>query len=61
MMMTTATNDANEKKQGLLEAELAVLLKEITRRGFHGTAGVEVSVQDGTIQHIRSRMERIVR
>ena len=29
------------------------------RRGFFGTAAVELSVQDGTIQHIRRKVERV--
>ena len=60
-MMMTPTNAVNEKKLSQVESELVEVLKQITRRGFHGTGGVEVSVQDGTIQHIRSRMERILR
>lgn len=59
--MITATGTNNEKRLSQVEAELAGLLKEILRRGFFGTAGVEVSVQDGVIQHVRSRMEKIVR
>ena len=37
----------------------AELLAEALRRGFFGTAAVELSVQDGTIQHIRRTVERI--
>jgi hypothetical protein len=59
--MITVTGTHNERKLSQVEAELAELLKEILRRGFYGTAGVEVSVQDGVIQHVRSRMEKIVR
>ena len=59
--MITLSNANNEKKVGHVEAELACILKEILRRGFYGTAGVEVSVQDGMIQHVRCRMEKIVR
>ena len=45
----------------ILRAALAEMLVEILRRGFHGTAGIELSVQDGTIQHIRRRIERVER
>lgn len=38
---------------------MAELLAEALRRGFFGTAAVELSVQDGTIQHIRRTVERI--
>jgi len=59
--MITLSNANNEKKVSQIEAELAGILKEILRRGYYGTAGLEVSVQDGMIQHVRSRMEKIVR
>jgi hypothetical protein len=42
-----------------LEAILAETLIETLRHGFFGTARIEVSVQDGTIQHIRRVVERI--
>ncbi len=58
-MIMTPTNAVNEKKLSQIESELVEILRQITRRGFHGTGGVEVSVQDGTIQHIRRRMERL--
>ncbi len=58
MMMLVQTT-TNRQKVAQLQAALAELLREALQRGFHGTAGVEVSVQDGTIQHIRRRMERL--
>jgi hypothetical protein len=57
-MTTTATN-ANVKKVAQLERALAELLAATLKRGFFGTAAVEVSVQDGTIQHIRRKVEQI--
>ncbi len=60
-MMTPAQSTVNAKKVTQLEAALADLLSEALRRGFFGTASVELSVQDGTIQHIRRRVERIDR
>jgi len=59
--MITLNATSNERKLGQVEAELAEILKEVLRRGFFGTAGIELSVQDGVIQHVRSRMEKIVR
>ena len=58
-MMTPAKSPANAQKVTQLEAALAELLAQALRRGFFGTAAVELSVQDGTIQHIRRRVERI--
>ncbi|GAG07489.1 unnamed protein product [marine sediment metagenome] len=58
-MMTHSKSPGNTKKLAQLEAVLAQTLGEALKRGFFGTAAVELSVQDGTIQHIRRRVERI--
>lgn len=52
---------ANERMIGLLRSALAEILSEVLERGYHGTAGIELSVQDGTIQHIRRNTEKIER
>ena len=49
-MMTLTKTPANEEKVSLVRAALAEILAETLQRGFHGTAGIEVNVQDGTIQ-----------
>jgi len=61
LMITRGGTPTNEQKVSQLRAALAELLVEILRRGFHGTAGIELRVQDGTIQNIRRRIERIER
>jgi hypothetical protein len=53
-------NLGNMKKVIQLGAVMAELLAETLKRGFFGTASVELSVQDGTIQYIRRRVEEIV-
>ena len=58
-MMTLDTTAANVRKLVQLKAALAEILDEVLERGFFGTAAVELSVQDGTIQHIRRKVERI--
>jgi hypothetical protein len=58
-MMTHGTTPGNAKKVAQLQSIVAELLAESLRRGFFGTAAVELSVQDGTIQHIRRTVERI--
>ena len=60
-MMTHTKSPANAKKVAQLKAALAEMLAEVLRRGFFGTAAVELSVQDGTIRHIRRTTERIER
>jgi len=57
--MREAKTHGNAKKVVQLESALAEILAEALRRGFFGTAAVELSVQDGTIQHIRRKVERI--
>ena len=51
----------NDRKVAQLHAAVAEILTEIMRRGFYGTAGIELNIQDGTIQHIRRRIEQIER
>ncbi len=57
--MTTAASPTNAKKVAQLEKALAEMLAATLKRGFFGTAAVEVSVQDGTIQHIRRKVEQV--
>lgn len=59
LMMTPSTTPANAKKVAQVQAAVAELLAEALRRGFFGTAAVELSIQDGTIQHIRRKVDRI--
>jgi hypothetical protein len=58
-MMTHGTTTGNAKKVAQLQSVMAEMLSEALRRGFFGTARVELSVQDGTIQNIRRVVERI--
>jgi hypothetical protein len=60
-MVTQGKTPANQQKVSQLRAAIAEILVEVLRRGFHGTAGIELCVQDGTIQKIRRRIERIER
>jgi hypothetical protein len=60
-MIARTTTPGNERKVAQLQQALDELLRESLRRGFFGTAAVELSVQDGTIQHIRRKVERIER
>lgn len=54
----TSTNVAKTAQADLAWREL---LGEALRRGFYGTALVEVNVHDGTIHQIRRRLERVER
>ena len=57
--MTSNTTPTNQQMIQRLETAMAAMLADVLRRGFYGTAGIEVGVQDGTIQNIRRRVEHI--
>ena len=52
---------ANRQKLDLLNSRWANLLGQALQRGFYGSVAIELAVQDGTIQHVRQRLERIER
>ena len=60
-MNATRVTAASETKTDRAQAALRELLAEATRKGFYGAAAIEVAVQDGVIQNIRRRIERIER
>jgi hypothetical protein len=60
-MGTVAESRTNRDKMDQLHSALAEILSGVLKRGFHGTAGLEMTVQDGTIQHIRRKVEQVER
>jgi hypothetical protein len=60
-MMTHNTTPTNQRKVAQLQEAVGQLLAQVLQRGFFGSAGVELSIQNGTIQTIRRKMERIER
>ncbi|MCE9548181.1 MAG: hypothetical protein K8T25_22125 [Planctomycetia bacterium] len=59
---TDALNTAsNELRRKLAEAALAELIERALTRGFFGTCGVELSIHDGNIQHVRKQLEQFER
>ena len=60
-MITQRQSPGNAKRLAQLQTALAHVLAETLKQGFHGTAAIEIAVQDGTIQHIRRRVERVER
>jgi hypothetical protein len=60
-MNITRESRVESPKHGQAQAEFAKLLTAAETRGFHGTASITVSVQDGHIQHLRVAVERMVR
>jgi hypothetical protein len=61
MTTTLQATPANERQIGQLHSALKHVLHEALQRGFHGRVELELSVQDGTIQQIRRRVERVER
>jgi hypothetical protein len=60
-MMNVVASTANVGKREQADRLWRQLLDESLRRGFYGTAGIEISVQDGIIQLIRRRSEQMER
>ena len=57
--MMRTHNTRQRKESGAARSDPRGDSRRSLRRGFFGTAAVELSVQDGTIQHIRRTMERV--
>ncbi len=58
MINTSATN-----QQRLITAQerLSEALRPALQAGFYGNVALEIVIQDGTIQHVRQKTERIDR
>jgi hypothetical protein len=59
LMTTHATTQGNAKKVAQIEMALREMLEEALRRGFFGTAAIELNINDGTVQQIRRKVERV--
>jgi hypothetical protein len=60
--MTTLENTPiNQAKLTQADSAWRQVVEQALRRGFHGSAAIELSVQDGTIQNIRRRIEQLDR
>jgi hypothetical protein len=53
---TTEGNKVHQAEEAFLR-----LLADTSRRGFYGTAGLTLSIQDGRIQHIRVALEKMIK
>jgi hypothetical protein len=51
-------SSANRAKLDLLAHVLRKQLDAALARGFHGITAIELAIQDGTIQHVKHRVER---
>ena len=60
-MRAVAATGANCQKMEQIRTAMSEMLAGVLKRGFHGTAALEMTVQDGTIQHIRRKVEQVER
>jgi len=60
-IMTTATSTPQTNKVQQAESAFVQLMADASRRGFYGTAGLTLAIQDGRIQHIRVTVERMIK
>ena len=58
-MTTLETTPVNQTRLTQAESVLRLALADALRRGSYGSVTVEASVQDGTIQYIRRRVEQV--
>jgi hypothetical protein len=60
-MVISESTPTNQRKIVYARTVLAELLEQALRRGFFGQVGVELKIQDGTIQHVCRKLEQIER
>ena len=56
---TLSDTTSNQTKVRQAQAAWGQMLSDVLRRGYHGTIALEAVIQDGTIQHLRRRLEQI--
>jgi hypothetical protein len=44
-----------------IEKAVAQMVADASHRGFHGSATLVLSIQDGTIQNVRVAVERLIK
>jgi hypothetical protein len=59
--MNATQSITKTSKRTQAQAEFAKLLSAAETRGFHGTASITVSVQDGHIQHFKVSVDRMIK
>jgi hypothetical protein len=57
----TSHTEANRVKLALLDRVLKDQLSTVLTTGYNGTTVIEIAINDGTIQHLRHRVERMER
>jgi hypothetical protein len=57
--MSTAASQTNQAKLSRAREAWTETLDTALQRGFHGSIVIEMAIQDGTIQHVRRRVEQL--
>jgi hypothetical protein len=60
-MTDRKSSGTNQAKLSRVWQALDSLLGQVLREGFHGTAAIELTIQDGTIQRLNKRLESVER
>lgn len=60
-MMTREPHRTNDRQAAKIRTLVEELLATITRPGFYGEGGIVVTVQDGVLQHVRSKIEQLTK
>jgi len=60
-MKTCCETPGNIARLEQLQTAWSQILREVLQRGVHGTAAIEIVVQDGVIQQLKRRIERVER
>ena len=55
-MTDRKTTGTNQAKLSRVWDALDSLLRQVLKQGFHGTAAIELTIQDGTIQRLNKRL-----
>lgn len=58
---TRATSSSRLGKSQQAEAAFWRLMEQASRRGFYGSVGLTLTVQDGRVQHVRMSTEQTLK
>lgn len=61
MVDETSESVVNRMRIGRAKALMEEMLRTSLRRGYFGTAAIEVRIADGTVQQVTQRLERVDR
>lgn len=60
-MLTPEPKHTNARQMAKVRTLVEELLVTISRPGFHGEGGIQVSIHDGVIQHIRCKIDQLAK